>query len=165
MEAKWYLLRTRAGQERLAHDHLARIAVEVLLPLVRVRVRRWSRIVDSIAPLFPSYLFTQLDYERECSRVRFTRGVREFVCFGHEPAIVQEWIIEEIKQRCAQGPVELPQRSLSPGEAVRLIEGPLQGFEGVFEGYLSGTQRVAILLSAMSAARAVIPARMVVPVA
>lgn len=163
MEAKWYLVRTKAGEERIAQDHVARLAADVLLPLLKVRVRRWGRMVDSVVPLFPSYLFAQLDYEREFGRVRFTRGVREIVCFGHQPAGVPRWIVEEMKQRCAQGPAELPRHPFLPGEPVRVIDGPLRWFEGIFQHHLSGGERVAVLLSAMSGARAVLPATMVAP--
>jgi transcriptional antiterminator RfaH len=165
METNWYLVRTKAGEERIAQGHLAQLAGDLLLPLLKVRVRRWGRMVDSVAPLFPSYLFAQLDYERECGRVRFTRGVRDIVCFGHQPADVPRWIVEEMKQRCAQGPVELPRHAFSPGEPVRVIDGPLEGFEGIFQHHLSGAERVAVLLSTMSGARAVLPAKMIVPVA
>ncbi len=163
MVTEWYLLRTKAGEERRAREHLARIADEALLPLLKVRVRRWGRMAESVAPLFPCYLFAKLDLEREFGHLRYTRGVRELVRFGDQPAVVPEWIVTDLRRRCADGPVELPPRMLSAGERVRVIEGPLRDFEGVFERYLSGPERVGILLSMMgSGARAVMPANMIV---
>jgi transcription antitermination factor NusG len=54
---------------------------------------------------------------------------------------------------------------LVQNEPVTVIDGPLREFEGIFERYLSGTERVAILFSMMGAgARAVMPASMVIPV-
>jgi transcriptional antiterminator RfaH len=123
-------------------------------------------MVDSVAALFPGYLFASFDVDGEFSRLRYTRGVREIVCFGGQAAVVPDWIVAELKQRCADGPLELLTRRLKAGERVMVIEGPFRQFEGVFERHLSGPERVAILLSAMGAgARAVLPARMVVPVA
>lgn len=163
---EWYLLRTKAGEERLAQDQVSRLAAEVLLPLIKVHVRRWNQIVESIAPLFPGYLFARFDLDGEYSRLRYTRGMRGVVCFGEEPAVVPERIIGELKQRCAQGPVELPRRRFSAGERVMVVDGPFRQVEGLFERYLSGAERVAILLSVLGVgARAMVPASMVVPAA
>ncbi len=165
-KVEWHLVRTKAGEERRARDQVSRLADDVLLPLIKVRVRRWGRMAESVAALFPGYLFALFDVEREYSRLRYTRGVREIVCFGGQVAVVPEWIVGELKQRCAHGPLELPTRRLVAGERVMVIDGPFREFEGIFERHLSGPERVAILLSVMGAgARAVLPARMVVPMA
>ena len=161
---QWHLLRTKAGEERRARDQVSRLTPEVLLPLVRVRVRRWGRMTESVAALFPGYMFALFDVERDYSRLRYTRGVRQIVCFGDEAAVVPQWIIDELKHRCADGPVELPASRLVVGQRVIVIDGPFRQFEGIFERHLSGPERVAILLSVMGAgARAVLPASMVAP--
>jgi transcriptional antiterminator RfaH len=163
---QWHLLRTKAGEERRARDQVSRVTTEVLLPLVRVRVRRWERMTDSVAALFPGYLFARFDLERDYSQLRYTRGVRQIVCFGAEFAIVPQWIVDELTVRCAKGPIELAPRRLVAGERVIVIDGPFRQFEGIFERHLSGPERVAILLSVMGAgARAVLPASMVAPLA
>jgi transcriptional antiterminator RfaH len=161
---RWHLLRTKAGEERRAHDHVSRLTPEVLLPLVRVRVRRWGRMTESVAALFPCYMFALFDLEQEYSRLRYTRGVREIVRFGEEAAVAPQWMIDELKLRCATGPVELATSKLVAGQRVVVTDGPFREFEGIFERRLSGAERVAILLSVMGAgARAVLPANMVVP--
>jgi len=93
------------------------------------------------------------------------RGLRGVVCFGDQPAVVPEWLIGELKQRCEHGPVELPERMFVPHERVMVIDGPFREFEGIFQRYLSGSERVAILFSTIGAGvRAVLPASMGVPV-
>ncbi len=159
----WRLLWTKAGEERAVRDRLALAGVDAMLPMLKVRVRRWGRMVDSTAPLFPCYLFVRLSLDHNSALVRYARGVRDFVRFGAEPALAPESIIEELKRRCAGGPIELPRRKLCAGERVRVIEGPLQGFEGVFDRYLSGAERVGLLMTAVGAAtRVVMPAKMIV---
>ena len=165
MKTQWYLIRTKAGEERRAQEQLNRISKDVLRPLIKTRVRRSGRLVESVSPLFPCYLFALLDLAHEWGNVRYTRGVRELVCFGGEPAVVPEPIVHELKERCAIGPLELPTRQLSPGERVRVVDGPLRELEGVFERYLSGPERVAILLSVVGGARILLSARMVAAVA
>jgi transcriptional antiterminator RfaH len=165
-ELQWHLLRTKAGEERRAREQVSRLSAEVLLPLVRTRVRRWERMTETVAALFPGYLFARFSLERDYSQLRYTRGVREIVCFGEEAAVVPLWIIDELKLRFANGPVELPTRRLVAGERVIVIEGPFRQFEGIFERHLSAPERVAILLSVMGAGRrAVLPASMVAPLA
>jgi transcriptional antiterminator RfaH len=123
-------------------------------------------MVESVTALFPSYLFALFDLELEYSRLRYTRGVREVVCVGGRPAVVPQWIVSQLKQRCLHGPIELPTRRLIAGERVMVIDGPFRELEGIFERHVSGTERVAILFSVMGVgARAVLPARMVAPMA
>jgi hypothetical protein len=50
------------------------------------------------------------------------------------------------------------------GQPVVIAEGSLKGFEAIFEQYLSGSQRVALLLSSVSSFRVVLPANSVEPV-
>jgi transcriptional antiterminator RfaH len=158
----WRLLWTKAGEERAVRDRLALVAVEVVLPMLKVRVRRWGRMVESTAPLFPCYLFVRMSLGRDLARVRYARGVRDLVRFGAEPALAPDSMVAELKRRCAGGPIELPRRTLHVGECVRVLEGPLQGLEGVFDRYLSGAERVSLLMSALgAAARVVMPAKMV----
>lgn len=164
MEAKkpWYLVRTKAGQEHRARAQLRDVAHDVVLPLIKIRVRRWGRLVESTVPLFPTYLIAQVDLQREWY-VRYTRGVRGLVRFGADVAVVPEWVVRELMERCECGPLELPRRALSAGGRVTVIDGPFRDFEGIFEHYLSGAERVAILLHTMGReAQAVLPARIVV---
>jgi transcription antitermination factor NusG len=52
------------------------------------------------------------------------------------------------------------------GTSVRVVRGPFHDFDAVFDGYCSGTERVAVLLSVMNAERRVVmPATMVIAAA
>jgi transcriptional antiterminator RfaH len=152
----WTLLRTKAGAERRAHYHVSRMTREVFLPLAKTRIRRWSHYVDSVVPLFPCYLFARLDGDVESRRLRYTAGLQGCVRVGGEPAVVPDAIIAELQRRCDRGPVELPQTVLAQGQAVRVVDGPFRHFEGIFERYYTGTERVAILLCAISGSARII---------
>ena len=162
MAVEWYLVRTKTGQERKASDNLTRFVNETFLPLMKTRVYRWGRLVESIVPLFTSYLFAAFDLEREYNYVRHTSGVQYVVHYGDQPPVVPKWILDEIRARCAAGPVKLCRDELFAGDSVRVVNGPFRQLEGIFERRVSGSERVAILLSAMgSGARVVLPASMV----
>jgi transcription antitermination factor NusG len=51
-------------------------------------------------------------------------------------------------------------QDLDGGERVRVVQGPFRGFEAIFERYLSGAERIAILLNAIDSKglRVVLPA-------
>lgn len=156
----WYLIRTKSGKERIVRDQLDAGLPEVMLPLLKVTVRRWERPAKVLAPLFPCYLFARFELEAEYLRVRYASGVRDLVRAGDQPQAVPEEIIAELKHRCAGGAVEIPVAPFKHGERVRVAAGPLRGFEAIFERYLSGTERVALFLASMEriAPRAVMPA-------
>lgn len=155
----WYLVHTKSKKESSVQGQLSEWLPDVLLPMLKVRVRRWGKLVPSIIPLFPCYVFAFADLSYSYARLKYTNGVRDIVCGGNEPLVVPESIIHKVKQHCQQGPIVMPLRRLVKGEPVVIAEGSLQGFEAVFEQYLSGSQRVALLLSsATSAVRVVVPA-------
>ena len=52
----------------------------------------------------------------------------------------------EIKAREQNGLVELPRRSLQPGDRVRVLQGPLAGQIGLYDG-MKPRERVAVLLT------------------
>jgi transcriptional antiterminator RfaH len=160
----WYLVHTKVGKENSVGDELSRWLPEVLLPKLRVRVYRWRKLVTTVAPLFPCYIFAAFAAERELSRVKYTSGVRGVVSGGEEPLVVEPSIIDQLKVRCALVLIEPPTKHLKNGDPVVIAEGALRGFEAVFDRYLSGPQRVAILLSTMAGAplRVVLPTRSLV---
>jgi transcription antitermination factor NusG len=89
--------------------------------------------------------------------------VVDLVSAGGEPLEVDECIIAEIKTRAINGIVELSQEPLRTGDAVEIIDGPLRGVSGVCERYLSGPERVTLLIALIGATsvRVVAPTRIV----
>jgi transcriptional antiterminator RfaH len=160
----WYLVHTKAGKELSVRSQLDEWLPEAFLPTLKVRIHRWGRLVTSVSPLFPCYVFARLPARCDLRRVRYTLGVREIVRAGDEPLAVPRSVIEQLKHRCAHGPVELLTKPFRKGEPVMIADGALRGFDAVFEQYLSGPQRVAILLSSMTetSIRVVLPASSIV---
>lgn len=159
----WYLIRTKTGAERIAHEQLKHVVERILLPLAKTPLRQGDRIFQQVNPIFPCYLFAYFSLGHAARRIRYTPGVRNIVQFGGQAATVPIWVIDELISRCAEGPADLskPPR-LSIGTPVKVVRGPFDTFDAVFDGYCSGTERVAVLLSVMNAERRVVmPATMV----
>jgi transcriptional antiterminator RfaH len=161
---KWYLVHTRAGKEASVRGQLSESLPETFLPTMRVQIHRWGKLVNSVSPLFPCYVFARFAAGCDLRRVDYTHGVREVVRAGEEPSVVPSSVIDELKDRCAHGPIELPTKPLRKGEPVTIANGAFRGFDAVFEHYLSGPQRVAVLLLSLreTPIRVVLPASSIV---
>ena len=130
----WYLIYTKPNAEYQVDHHLAEQGLDTYLPTVRSARPRRGHTTE---PLFPGYLFVRADWtSTPLSLVRWTPGVRRVVSFGGRPAVVPDRVIAYIRQRIAAlnagggfGPGHL-----RPGDAVRIVEGPLAGLEAVFDG-------------------------------
>ena len=156
----WYLIRTKAGKERWVRDQLRTILPEVFLPLLRGKSPRWGRMSTTITALFPCYVFARFDLQLSYFDVKYLPGVRGIVSAGADPLVVPTGIITEIRRRGTDDIVEIREKPFGSGERVVVVDGPFRGFEAVFDRYLSGPERVAILLSAIEAGglRVVLPA-------
>jgi len=76
--------------------------------------------------------------------------------------MVDESIIHSIRSRLTEGVIELSEDRFSPGQVVRIQEGPFCGLEAVFERKLDGTSRAVLLLKAISfQARVILESRYV----
>lgn len=159
-DGNWYLIRTKTGRERWVRDQLCAKAAEVFLPMLRAKSPRWGRMAMSVGPLFPCYLFARFDLVSCYFDIRYMAGVRAIVCAGADPLVVPDPIIAEIRRRGKDGIIEIAEQPFGSGERVMVVDGPFRGFEAIFDRYLSGADRVAILLSAVesSGLRVVLPA-------
>jgi len=159
----WYLLRTKTGGERTAQAQLQHVVERTLLPLGKMRLRQRERTFQRIGPVFPCYLFAFFCLGHAARQIRFTPGIRDIVRFGEQAAVVPDWVIHELISKCAQGPVDLSSSGFAQGAPLKVVRGPFRELEAVFDGYLDGNERVAVLLSLMNAERRVVmPVNMVV---
>ncbi|HKV55977.1 MAG TPA: transcription termination/antitermination NusG family protein [Candidatus Binataceae bacterium] len=147
----WYLVRTKPGKERWVHDQLCGILPEAFLPLLEARTPRWGKMAWSIVPLFPCYVFARFDLQSRYFDVKYMPGVQGIVSAGRDPLSVPGTVVDEIRLRGVDGVVKIEEKSFDNGDRIRVVEGPFRGFEAIFERYLSGPERVAILLSAVEA--------------
>ena len=143
----WYLLYSKPRQERLALENLVRQRYEAYLPLIRIRRRRSGRYVSVVEPMFPRYLFIRLsDRSDNWGPIRSTLGVSKLVRFGDLPARVPDGLVSALQaQEDESGMQNLPAPELRPGDRVRIVDGVMAGYEGLFHAE-SGAERVVLLL-------------------
>jgi len=146
----WYAVNTKTRCEASACASLDRLGVEVFLPMLRERKVLRGKCRVATSPLFPRYLFAKFDVSSLLRAVTYARGVKNIVTFGSGPSMVDESIIHAIRSQATDGVIELSENRFSPGQIVRIQDGPLCGLEAVFEKKLDGTSRAVLLLKAMS---------------
>ena len=147
---QWYLLQSKPRQEDLAVINLIHLGIHAFSPhLTRSKMIR-RKIKSVTEQLFPGYLFAKFDAATEYRKATHAPSVRNVVTFGSTPASVDEETIELIHSRVDDKYMVVQPSSLRAGQIVRIGEGPLCGIHAVFERELSGSQRVVLLLNAVS---------------
>jgi transcriptional antiterminator RfaH len=163
---RWYAIRSKPRSESTAQAQLERQGFRVYFPRVLQPARVRGRWTERIEPLFPRYLFLQLDVGKQSlTPVRSTVGVTDIVRFGAEYATVPDEVVRELASRAEPetGLHRLGKPLFERGARVQVSEGPFSGLEGVFECSKS-EERVSILLDVLGRqTRVRIPAGQVVP--
>ena len=145
---RWYAVNTHARDENRALFNLRRQGFKTYLPKYSKRRRHARRIEWIRSPLFPSYLFINMDVSRTAWRcVESTFGVRGLVRAGSAPAPVPHGIVEQIMD-CEDGDGlvilgDTPE--FNPGDEVRIVRGSLLDRIGRF-ACATDLERVVVLL-------------------
>jgi transcriptional antiterminator RfaH len=148
LTSRWYVAQTCRRAEATAAGHLNRQGFPTFIPRFLKRTWHARRVKMVAAPLFPHYLFVSVDIERQRWRsIQSTFGVSRLVCNGDSPAVVDNAIIENIRQRENElGFIQLDQRPcFKPGEKVRVLDGAFTDSFGLYES-MTEHERVTILL-------------------
>ena len=147
MASMWYVLRSKPGKEGFLTRQLETRQVEVFYPWLRAypvnpRARK-------IKPYFPGYLFVHLDLQQPLPvHLEHLPGAVNLVNFGGEIAHVPDAIITAIRNKVDQANLERTNQltGFKPGDPVRIYTGLFEGYEGILDTTLAGSERVTVLL-------------------
>lgn len=130
-EKKWHVFYLRPRTESLVCRTLTNLNYEVFCPVIQ-SIRIWkNRQRKKIKfPLFPNYLFVYT-YAHELYSIKCLPQVVSYVTFGGKPSTISEREIEGIRRMLGLGCAITVETKFSKGERVRIVSGPLTGFEGV----------------------------------
>ncbi len=145
---KWYVAHSKPRHEEILWKQYCIRNLESYYPCIKVNpVNPRARKVQ---PYFPGYLFVHADLEQVgISYLEWIPGAAGLVSFGDEPAFIPDSLIDAIRQRVdalgtASGRKTM---SLRKGDNIVIHEGIFKDYEGIFDVYLSGAERVRVLLS------------------
>ncbi len=147
MTMLWYAVRSKPNKEDFLARQFEAYGINVYYPRLRVTpVNPRSR---KSRPYFPGYLFVQTDLTIvSSSTLQWMAGAANLVNFGGEPASVPEALINAIEKRVEEinASNKTGASKLKRGEPVRIQVGPFAGYEAIFDGRISGQERVRVLL-------------------
>jgi transcriptional antiterminator RfaH len=147
-DSGWYVVQTQINAEAKAARNLLRQGFAIYLPRY-LKQRSHARKIEKVpAPLFPRYLFVEIDLAIQRWRsIQSTFGVSHLVLQGSDPARVTPDVVNALKAREDEsGYVKLDQRpKFALGERVRVLAGVFAENLGLFDG-MADRDRVAILL-------------------
>ncbi|MRX27163.1 transcription/translation regulatory transformer protein RfaH [Kangiella sp. HZ709] len=147
----WYLIQAKPKQQLRAKENLENQDVECFYPTIELEkiVRGRRQMVNE--PLFSNYIFIKLDDEDiNWSKIRSTRGVRDFVRFGIDVAKVPEQLVQQLK--FDTGIIDsnmLETNAPREGDKVIITKGAFKEFEGIYQSP-SDEERSIILLNILS---------------
>lgn len=146
----WYVLQTKVRHEAVAELNLGNQSFTTFLPVLRVQRHlrgRWHSVHE---PLFPGYLFIQLDLERQnTAPIRSTRGVIRLVRLGATLQPFPESLLNALMQaQTADGKAIDPSRMFESGDEVTLTSGPMAGLKAIFKARNS-QERIILLLNVL----------------
>ena len=146
-DSGWYVLRTKPHKENQVYSQLLSKGVKTYFP--RLSVKPVNPRAARIRPFFPGYMFLHIDLgNADADAILWLPGAIGLVDFGGVSPRVPETVIRNIQAR-----IESIERAggltfdgLRRGDPVRILSGPLAGYDAIFDVRLSGGDRVRVLL-------------------
>lgn len=138
----WICARTHPNAEKIAIRNLVNQDFGYYQPkiLERKLIRHRQQLVEQ--PLFPCYLFIRVD--KQYRSLRSTHGIASLV-----NGIVQNSVIDNLKNNEQNGYIQLPKSRLQIGDKVTINNGLFAGQLALVER-MSGSQRQKILLALLA---------------
>ncbi len=125
---RWWVLHTRARNEKAIAAALSRDSIPHYLPLVQTERRYGKRRVLAEIPLFVGYLFLRGAW-RECEAAWKTKRVAKIIRVDNQDKLCGE--LKQVRQVVESGENVDLYPALKAGRRCRITSGSLHGIEGV----------------------------------
>lgn len=146
-EISWYCLRSRPKHEHIAAAHLRQMAgVEVFCPRLRFKRPTKRGAVWFEEAMFPGYLFAKFHFLERYREVGHANGITGILRFGERYAAIGEDTVFSLHGKTDDMHVAVLESEVREGDKVTIVSGGMTGMEGVVTQYLSGRERVRVLL-------------------
>lgn len=150
-EKKWIVFYTKSRHEKKVMELLERARYDVFLPLHKV-MRQWSDRKKKVeVPLFNSYIFVRIA-PHQVNDVLQVPGVSWVIRHNGQPAVLHEHEYDMIRRFTDSGlflEASGISESFSPGDRVRVMDGPLRGLQGVLEGS-ANEEKLCVLIEGIA---------------
>ena len=141
---QWYLASTKVKDEIRALTNLENQDINAYIPTRTIeKIKRGKKALQSEI-LFPGYIFIQLDFEsNNFSKVRSTRGIRDWIRFNSYPAKVEDELIQNLRsyQSYVVGGSQMPDK----GDQIKVEIGAFVKHHAIYQ-MQDGTERSIVLI-------------------
>jgi transcription termination/antitermination protein NusG len=163
---RWYVVHTYSGYEQKAkaaleervkalrlHTETQALADkfgEILVPVERVQeLGKGGQRKISSRKFFPGYIFVNMELTDDTWHViKNTPKITGFVGHSTQPPEVPESEVREITQQMEEGALRpKPKVLFEVGEAIKVVDGPFQDFNGTVEEVRPEKGKVRVLIS------------------
>ena len=124
----WWVAHVRSRQEKALARYLRHFQVPFYLPQREQKIRRRGRSFVSFLPLFTGYVFFRGDADERVAALRSDVVVRVLEVLD-QGLLTRE--LTQLRTLQESGVPLIPHPYISLGDAVRVSEGPFQGYSGV----------------------------------
>jgi transcriptional antiterminator NusG len=158
-EKKWYVVHTYSGyeqkakaalEERVRSLHMEEKIGEILVPVERVQeLGKGGQRKISSRKFYPGYIFVNMVLDDETWHViKNTPKITGFVGHATNPPEVPASEVQEMKGQMEEGALRpKPKVLFEVGEAVKVVDGPFQDFNGTVEEVKPDKGKVRVLIS------------------
>ena len=146
---EWYVIHTHVYKEGVVEKNLIRQKFITYLPKYKKVIRHARKVSNVFSPLFPRYLFVQMDlFKQRWASINSTFGVDVVITMGNKPVKISNKIINEIKSYDnTKGITDItPCLSMVKGDQVDILEGVFSGRKAIFDG-LTDANRIKVLFN------------------
>ena len=155
----WYVIQAKRAAEHRIMNSLTSRGIRGFLPLLEVARRPRKRPITLLEPLFPGYLFIDMEPitvdPASWDKVRWAPGVRRILGAEGIPEPVPEGVIGVIAERVRDLGFVRPGLRFAGQDRVRFLRGSLAGLEAVFDRPMSRSGRVRVLMELLGQQREV----------
>lgn len=147
MSINWYVLHCKPNKENILHQQLQYREIEHFYPTLKIKpVNPRSR---KILPYFPGYMFVHLDLvqSQAAFNINWLPGADNLVSFDGQPAEVPDQLISTLRKNLLMINENNKKNNLfANGDKVKILHGPFEGYEGIFDVRHNGQERAQILI-------------------
>ena len=156
---KWLVAYVRLHHEKKTAERLTAMNIENFLP-VQEEIRQWTYRKKKIKRVvIPMMIFVHVDAAERSQVLTLSAISRYMVLHGeHTPAVIPDEQMDRFRFMLDYSPeaVEMCSAPLAPGDAVKVIKGPLAGLEGELIT-VNGKSKVAVRLDMLGCAHVDVP--------
>lgn len=155
-DARWFVIHSQTGHEERVKKNLQQRVeslgvgdkiFNVIIPTRETVVVKRGKKVKQMERVFPGYILIQMCLDDQTWLVvRTTEGVTGFIGVGQKPTPIAQKEVEAIMKFVTQKQTKFKAK-ISPGEAVKIIDGPFADFLGSVQSIDEEKGKLTVLVS------------------